>query len=79
MSEAGFYKVTGSGNDFVMLDGRTTSPEAWPAERIRRVCDRRHGVGADGFVILTPEPGGVRMHFYNLDGGRAAMCGNAAL
>ncbi len=80
VSETGFFKVTGSGNDFVMLDGRTTSPEAWPAERITRICDRRHGVGADGFVILTPEPGGgVRMHFYNLDGGRAAMCGNAAL
>jgi diaminopimelate epimerase len=75
-----FYKLTGSGNDFVMLDGRTASPEQWPAERIMAVCERRLGVGADGFAILTPEPdGAVRMHFYNLDGGRAAMCGNAAL
>jgi diaminopimelate epimerase len=80
VSGTGFFKVTGSGNDFVMLDGRTTTLEDWPSERIARICDRRHGVGADGFVILSPEPGsGVRMHFYNLDGGRAAMCGNAAL
>jgi diaminopimelate epimerase len=75
-----FYKMTGSGNDFVVLDGRREQVDAWPAARIRAVCDRRHGAGADGFVILSPEPeGAVRMHFYNCDGGRAAMCGNAAL
>ena len=75
-----FYKMTGSGNDFVVVDGRQEQAEAWPAARIRAVCDRRHGAGADGFVILSPEAGGaVRMHFYNCDGGRAAMCGNAAL
>ena len=79
MSGTAFFKLTGSGNDFIMLDGRTTSPDEWPAGRIVRACDRRHGIGADGLAILTPEQGGVRMHFYNLDGGRAAMCGNAAL
>lgn len=80
MSQQSFYKMTGSGNDFVMLDGRTTRPEDWPAQRIRDVCDRRFGVGADGLVILTPETGDrVRMDFWNCDGSRASMCGNAAL
>jgi diaminopimelate epimerase len=75
-----FYKMTGSGNDFVMLDGRTTRPAEWPVERIVQVCDRRNGVGADGLVILTPEgPGQVRMSFFNSDGSEASMCGNAAL
>jgi len=75
-----FYKMTGSGNDFVMLDGRSTAPEEWSRERIVRVCDRRAGVGADGLVILSPEAGdAVRMAFFNSDGSRAAMCGNAAL
>jgi len=75
-----FFKMTGSGNDFVMLDGRLTSPAHWPAERIQAVCDRRMGVGADGLVILTPEGGSrVRMDFWNCDGSRADMCGNAAL
>ena len=74
------YKMTGSGNDFVLLDGRSTSPEEWPGERIVQLCDRRTGVGADGLVILTPDaPGAVRMTFWNSDGTRAAMCGNAAL
>ena len=72
--------MTGSGNDFVMLDGRFTSPEKWPATRVAAICDRRSGVGADGMVILTPDaPGRVRMTYWNSDGSRAAMCGNAAL
>ena len=75
-----FYKMTGSGNDFVLLDGRSTTPESWPPERIAALCDRRDGIGADGLVILTPEDGdAVRMAFFNSDGSRAAMCGNAAL
>ena len=74
-----FYKMTGSGNDFVILDGRSTSPEQWPAARVRDVCDRRTGVGADGLVIVTPATGGVRMSYWNSDGSHGAMCGNAAL
>jgi diaminopimelate epimerase len=72
--------MTGSGNDFVFLDGRETSPEDWPVERIGRVCARRTGVGADGLVILTPDgPSTIVMAFFNADGSRGAMCGNAAL
>lgn len=75
-----FYKMTGSGNDFVMLDGRVHRVTDWPAERIVAVCDRRNSVGADGFVVLTPvAPRRVRMSFFNSDGSEAAMCGNAAL
>jgi len=74
------YKMTGSGNDFVVLDGRGTEPDRWPATRVAALCDRRTGVGADGMVILTPDgPGRVEMAFWNSDGSRAAMCGNAAL
>jgi diaminopimelate epimerase len=75
-----FYKMTGSGNDFVMLDGRATKPERWSARRVRALCDRRNGIGADGLVILTPgAPGFVRMSYWNSDGSHGAMCGNAAL
>ena len=72
--------MTGSGNDFVMLDGRATTPAGWPPDRVRAICDRRNGVGADGLVILTPAaPGTVRMSYWNSDGSHGAMCGNAAL
>jgi len=74
------YKMTGSGNDFVMLDGRYVEANSLSPERIVEVCDRRTGVGGDGLVVLTPEGGdAVRMVYWNSDGSRAAMCGNAAL
>ena len=80
------YKMTGSGNDFVMVDGRHTTPADWSVEDIQAVCARGTGVGADGLVFVGPggssAPGGpdvVRMVYFNSDGSRAAMCGNAAL
>ena len=79
MTETSFYKMSGSGNDFVVLDGRETSPEEWPAERVAAICHRRLGVGGDGLVILTPEEDDLRMIYLNSDGGRVALCGNAAL
>jgi len=58
--------MTGSGNDFVVLDGRSTAPDGWPPARVRAICDRRNGVGADGLVILTPATAGaVRMSYWN--------------
>jgi diaminopimelate epimerase len=75
-----FYKMTGSGNDFVMLDGRTTTAQEWPPGRVQTICDRRHGVGADGLVILGPSSRDtVRMTYWNSDGSEGALCGNAAL
>ena len=75
-----FYKMSGSGNDFVVLDGRFTEPARWSPAQIRAMCDRRSGVGADGFVILTPAtPDSVRMAYWNADGSHGALCGNAAL
>jgi diaminopimelate epimerase len=81
VSAPAFHKMCGSGNDFVFLDGRDTAPDEWPADRIRRVCARGTGVGADGLVILAPGSGAgaVRFHFFNSDGSRGEMCGNGAL
>ena len=73
--------MTGSGNDFVMVDGRITTPGDWLASDIRAVCARGTAVGADGLVFVSPGsgPGAVRMIYFNSDGSHAAMCGNAAL
>jgi diaminopimelate epimerase len=75
------YKMTGSGNDFVFVDGRSNPVDKWDPVRIREICDRRHGLGADGFAILEPgdSSGHVRFHFFNSDGHRAPMCGNGTL
>jgi diaminopimelate epimerase len=73
--------MTGSGNDFVMVDGRVSAPSEWSPEDIRALCARGTGIGADGLVFIGPgsAPGAARMIYYNSDGSHAAMCGNAAL
>lgn len=76
-----FYKVSGSGNDFVVLDAIAEPLASLPAESlVRRVCERHMGVGADGLVVLSPSEGtAARMIYYNRDGSRGEMCGNAGL
>ena len=77
-----FYKVTGSGNDFVMFDGRYVKTADVTAEDIVAICDRRLGIGADGVAVLEPtDQDGVHFafRFWNSDGSPGPMCGNGAL
>lgn len=77
-----FYKMTGSGNDFVMLDGRYLPAADLTPATIAAICDRRLGIGADGVALLEPteEPGiNFRFQFWNRDGSPGPMCGNGAL
>ena len=81
MRELSFFKMSGSGNDFVVVDVRTHQiPQLTEAETIRALCARGTGIGADGLVLLEAAPEvDFRMAYYNADGSRASMCGNAAL
>ena len=76
-----FYKMSGSGNDFVVVDARSEPPGRLvePAE-IQRICARGTGVGADGIVFLEPSSSAaIRLTYLNADGSRAEFCGNATL
>ncbi len=75
------YKMSGSGNDFVFVDGRVAPADSWTPERIRWICSRQTGVGGDGVAVIEPgaAPGAVRLQYFNRDGFRAALCGNASL
>ncbi len=77
-----FYKMTGSGNDFVMFDGRHVKAQELTAKGIVAICDRRLGIGADGVILLEPtDRDGVHFvfRFWNSDGSPGPMCGNGAL
>jgi diaminopimelate epimerase len=72
-----FYKYQGTGNDFVVLDGRTFLhvPEV---DWIQRICHRKWGVGSDGLVIVRPsETNDFHIDFYNPDGSQS-FCGNGS-
>jgi diaminopimelate epimerase len=76
-----FFKMTGSGNDFVVFDASNGNAKGLEdPETIRDLSARGTGVGADGVVFLEKAGvGDVRMRYYNADGSEAALCGNASL
>jgi diaminopimelate epimerase len=76
-----FYKMSGSGNDFVMIDARSEpAGDLDRPEWVRAVCARGTGVGADGVVFLEPSSAAAfRIRYLNSDGSLAALCGNATL
>jgi diaminopimelate epimerase len=70
------FKYEGLGNDFVVLDRRSSGIDISPAVS-RALCDRRRGVGADGVLVLLPSSqAAARMVVHNADGSLAEMCGN---
>ena len=89
MTSISFTKGHGTGNDFVLvLDAEGVL--SLSSKQIAKICDRRFGIGADGFIrvvksaklpegkeILEVEPTAIWfMDYYNADGSAAEMCGN---
>ena len=75
-----FYKLTGSGNDFVFVDVRVEPAGVLEdTATIRAICARGSGVGADGIVFLGGHDASIAIRYLNSDGSLAALCGNATL
>ncbi len=80
MKKIEFYKMSGSGNDFIIIDNRNNIvDESDLSNFIVNVCRRKMSVGADG-VILVENTGNAdfKWRFFNSDGSVAEMCGNGA-
>ena len=75
-----FVKMSGTGNDFIIIDHRDPFiNEADQSEFARIVCRRKFSVGADGLILIeNSETADFRWQFYNGDGSEAEMCGNGA-
>ena len=73
-----FYKMSGSGNDFILVDNRAKLIEAALApELARNLCRRKVSVGADGLILIeNDDEVDFRWNFFNADGSTAEMCGN---
>jgi len=75
-----FTKMQGAGNDFVVLDGIGEPVDLSPVH-LRRLADRRFGVGADQILLVerASAPGiDFRYRIFNADGGEVEQCGNGA-
>ncbi|KZK74650.1 MAG: diaminopimelate epimerase [Pelodictyon luteolum] len=74
--EIPFSKLSGAGNDFIVMDNRDRSITL-DASAVRALCTRRTGIGADGLILIEPsETAAFSMLYHNADGLPGTMCGN---
>ena len=73
-----FWKMHGSGNDFIIIDNRRgIFPDKGRPQLVSRLCRRATGIGADGLILIEDNHFvDFLWHFYNADGSEAEMCGN---
>ena len=80
MENIHFYKMSGSGNDFIIIDNREGILEDVDlTDFIKNVCRRKLSAGADGMILIENSKAmDFQWRFFNSDGSRAEMCGNGA-
>ena len=73
-----FTKMSGSGNDFIIIDNRMlVIDDSKKVDFVKRVCDRKMSIGADGVIFVeNSNMADIKWDFYNDDCSSAEMCGN---
>ena len=82
MNTIPFFKMSGAGNDFIVIDNTNNivdrTKSGFP-DFVKHICNRRISAGADGGLLVEKATDAdFAMHYFNADGSRAAMCGNGA-
>lgn len=83
MKKIPFYKMQGSGNDFILIDNRRDILRGRGLSSLAQtLCNRHYSVGADGMIVIV-RPKDRRAadfgwRFFNSDGSEAEMCGNGS-
>ena len=75
-----FTKMQGTGNDFVIFDTFSQSISL-NSKQIKRIANRRLGVGCDQILLLEPpknDEADVYYRIFNSDGTEVMQCGNGA-
>ena len=75
-----FTKMSGTGNDFIIIDNRDQKiKRSEMPDLAARICRRQFSVGADGLILIeNSDTADFRWEFFNGDGSAAEMCGNGA-
>jgi diaminopimelate epimerase len=77
MYDLEFFKYTGAGNDFIMIDDRTQTFPLDNKDFIKHLCHRQNGIGADGIILMQRSlKADLRFRIFNSDASEAEMCGN---
>lgn len=79
MEPVKFVKMSGAGNDFVMIDELENPGLILSSNSVQRICERHNGIGADGIIIMKDsDKYDFEMVYYNADGSTGSLCGNGA-
>ena len=79
MEKVFFYKMSGAGNDFILIDKNSNPGFTLDSKSIKKLCNRRNGVGADGVITIANSNGyDFEMQYFNADGSTGSLCGNGA-
>ncbi len=79
MEKISFIKMSGAGNDFIVIDKKLNPLLNLDHKIIRKLCDRRYGIGADGVITISDSKiYDFEMEYFNSDGSTGSLCGNGA-
>lgn len=79
MKKYSFVKMNGAGNDFIVFNKDEVTGLQFSPSLIKKLCDRRFGIGADGVITVgRSEFHDFEMEYFNADGTTGALCGNGA-
>jgi len=79
MKKYSFVKMNGAGNDFIVFNKDEVAGLQFSSSLIKKLCDRRFGIGADGVItVAKSEAHDFEMEYFNADGTTGTLCGNGA-
>jgi diaminopimelate epimerase len=79
MNTFSFVKMSGAGNDFIIFDMKSNPDLGLNSDVIKRLCNRREGIGADGVITISDDnENDFVMEYYNADGSTGSLCGNGS-
>lgn len=79
MKSISFSKMSGAGNDFIVIDKNKNPGFVLSQNAIIKLCNRRTGIGADGVILIEDTAEfDFEMNYYNSDGSFGSLCGNGA-
>ena len=80
MKKISFIKMSGAGNDFIVINKEMFPDLIFNNDSVSKLCDRRNGIGADGLITVSGSDGmyDFIMNYYNSDGSTGSLCGNGA-
>jgi len=79
MQKISFAKMSGAGNDFILIDKDSNHDFVLSDGLIQKLCKRHNGIGADGIITISGSKNyDFVMEYFNADGSTGSLCGNGA-